>query len=689
MGSITQSLLSGNITSATSGSKPEQGIFKSLSVPTLESTAGKETAGFDVSLKAGIPINRQDAIKVLSKELNIPVNRFVIDAEGNIGYKGDDGKYYPAIGSKAGYYAPDIAQTAADVGIGIAGSLTAPYTGGIGSSLLVGTGTAATEALRQEIGRQVADSETSDPFRIVTSGILGTAGEAVPAGYKYLKSQNIAKDIAQFDSASMQKLLDLAKKENIDLTVAEASNLASLLSKQGTISRLPDTSTKMQEFYKKRFGQVYDAVESYLGKISSKAEIEEGGRAAQEALIKRRKELTNNRYQQTKPLYDQALENAALVDTSSLVNKLDDMISMSKGRERQVLEKIKKDFYYTKPEKIINAKTGRTEIKYVDVLDDRPKALQRLKMELDSYVKSDEVTGLDSIIQGEVNNINSELKTLIRQENQLYKDADKLYAQLSEPINEFDKRRVGTSITKISEDNLNTVSKRIFQNADPSSIKYAKEQIESVDPQAWNDVTRAWLQDNWENALKQAKSAKDVNIDAGLSWRNLLLGDKKSERALKVALNEEQWKGLNDLATVLQASGRVTKYGSDTAFNQEVMKELTNSARNKLSKILQPKQTIVDWLNSIALNKNANKFADIILDPKRVNELKELKKVPFGKAAFASGVIQLFLDSGIGIDGRVGSTSDISGEQKTLEEMQMQQQKETEPTSITNKLLGL
>ena len=52
MGSITQDLLSGNITSATSGSRPEQAMFKSLSVPTLEPTAGKETAGFGVSLKS-------------------------------------------------------------------------------------------------------------------------------------------------------------------------------------------------------------------------------------------------------------------------------------------------------------------------------------------------------------------------------------------------------------------------------------------------------------------------------------------------------------------------------------------------------------------------------------------------------------------------------------------------------------
>lgn len=686
MGSITEDLLSGKTTATTGGFKPEQMKFKDLGIPTIQEEAGKETAGFGVSLKAGIPINRQDAIKVLSQETGLPPNRFIIDDAGNIGYRGDDGKYYPAIGSKLGYYTPDVLQTGADIGI----SLLSSPTGGF-SPLLTGLGTAGTEALRQYGGREVSGSDTSDPFRIILSGGLGAAGEAMPTLFRALKKGDVAKDISQLNRADMENILNLAQEQGIDITTAEASGLASLLSKQGTISRLPETSTKMQEFYKKRFGQVYDAVESYLGKISPKAEIEEGGRAAQEALLKRREDLKNVRYQQTKPLYDKALENATPVDTSNLVTKIDDMISNAKGRERQALEKIKKDFYYQKPEQVINAKTGKPETQYVDVLDDRPQALQRLKMELDSYVKSDEVTGLDSVIQGEIKNINSELKTLIRQDNQLYKDADTLYAQLSEPINEFDKRRVGSSIIKISEDNLNTVSKRIFQNADPSSIRYAREQIEAVDPQAWNDVTRAWLQDNWDNALKQAKGAKDINIDAGLSWRNLLLGDKKSERALKAALNEEQWKGLNDLATVLQASGRVTKYGSDTAFNQEVMKQLTNSAQNKLSKILQPKQTIVDWLNGIALNKNANEFADIILDPNRLQELKNLKEVPFGSSQFAGGVIQLLLDSGItGVTtGRVGSESNISEEQQMLEESQRQQYKESLPKSITDDLLGL
>lgn len=687
MGSITQDLLSGNVTSAISGSRPEQAVFKSLSVPTIEPVAGKETAGFGVSLKAGIPINRQDAIRVLSKELNIPVNRFVIDDQGNIGYKGDDGKYYPAIGSKAGYYAPDIAQTAADIGIGVVGSLTSPFTGGAGSALLVGGGTAATEALRQELGRQVADSETSDPFRIGISGLLGVAGESIPASYKYLKSQDIAKDIAQLDSQSMKRLLDLAEKEGIDLTTAEASDLASLISKQATLTKLPETATKMDKFYKQRYKQVQDAVDNYLTKISPTVEVEEAGRVGQEALINRRNQLKQQRYNETKPLYDQALANAEPVDTSALVNKLDDMISMSKGRERQALEKIKKDFYYQKPEKVIDAKTGREVVQYKDVLDDRPQALQRLKMELDSYVKSDEVTGLDSVIQGEIKSINKNLKDLIRQDNPLYKEADTLYAQLSQPIEEFDKRRAGASLTKISEDNLNTFAKRVFQNSDPTSIRYAREQIEAVDPQAWKDVTRAWLQDNWENAIKQSKSAKDLNLDAGLSWRNLLFGDQKSDRALKAALTEVEYQGLKDLTDVLQAAGRVKKFGSDTAFNEQTMRQLTDSARNKLAKILSPRQTAINWLNDIALNKNANAFADIILDPNRIKELKELKKVPYGSAAFSSGVIQLFLDSGIGLDGRVGSVGDIAGEQKALEETQTT--KKEESSSIVNQLLGL
>lgn len=684
MGRLTDKLLSGTTTSVVSGFRPEQEQFKSLSTPTIEPVAGKETQGFGVSLKAGIPINRQDAIKVLSQETGLPVSRFVIDDDGTIAYKGDDGKYYPAIGNKAGYYAPDILQTGADVGISLLGSYTGPY-----APLVVGGGTAGTEALRQYAGRQVSGSDTSDPFRIGISGFLGGAGELFPTLYRSLKNADVAKDISQLNKTDMDNILKLANEQGIDITTAEASNLASLLSKQGTISRLPETATKLQEYYKKRFGQVYDAVESYLGKISPVAELDEAGRIAQESLLKRRNELKDIRFQQTKPLYDKALANATPVDTSSLVAKLDDMISMSKGRERQALEKIKKDFYYQKPEKIINAKTGRPETKYVDVLDDRPQALQRLKMELDSYVNTDEVTGLDSVIQGEIKTINKQLKELIRQDNQLYKEADTLYAQLSEPINEFDKRRVGTSITKISEDNLNTVSRRIFQNADPSSIRYAREQIEAVDPQAWNDVTRAWLQDTWEQALKQSKGAKDVNLDAGLAWRNILFGDKKSERALKAALNEEQYKGLSDLATVLQAAGRVNKYGSDTAFNQETMRQLTSSAQNKIAKLLNPRQTLIDWLNSISLNKNANKFADIILDPNRLDDLKELKQVPFGSTQFAGGVIQLLLDSGIGIDGRVGSTSNIASEQYKLEETQREMIEEDQPKrqSITDKLL--
>ena len=86
----------------------------------------------------------------------------------------------------------------------------------------------------------------------------------------------------------------------------------------------------------------------------------------------------------------------------------------------------------------------------------------------------------------------------------------------------------------MSKDNMKNFANRIFQNASPGTVKYAKDQIVAGGgDEAWNAVTRAYLEEQWNLAKKPIRSQQGDKLDTGNSWQNVLLGDIKQQKALQ------------------------------------------------------------------------------------------------------------------------------------------------------------
>jgi len=674
--------------SATSGSVEQANFGKRVSEPKIEEESGELTQGLGSSFLAGVPINKQDAISYLSKRTGLPVTRFVITSEGNIAYKGDDGKFYPAV-NQAGYYAPDIAQGIGDVFAGAIGSRFGPF----GASAFTGTSSALLEEGRQAWGRELADSETKDRFRTGASFVLGAGGELLPTAYKAYKGSSLVRDIDELNEKDLLNILKMSKKYDVPLTTAEATDLSSLKAKQFVASQATQTSKQFDKFYKMRRDKVEDAVNKYLDSISVQKETYLGGKTGIETITNRKEQLKNARREATEPLYTEALKDAQPVDTKDIVKKLDAMIDISKGRETQVLQKIKNDFYRNVEQvkldvngNPIKDKFGKPVVENVRVLDDRPQALQRLKMELDTYLRSEDVVGLDSVIQGEIKGVRNDLKNAVRQDNDLYKQADSKYAELSKPIDELEESKVGDIVKRMKGYDRDKFIDKLFKDSDPISIKYAKEQMEKVNPEAWNEVTRGWLQRNWETASKQFRAQKDAPIDAGLSWRNLLLGDQKSQRTLKAALSPEQYQTLVELSTVLEYAGKVKKVDSGTAFNTEMIAEFKKSGWDIADiDFAQPAKTFIRALKEKKFRDNLDQFTNLVLDPKKLDQLKELQKVPKDTPAYIGGVMNILLQAGQ----REVTSPSLGSEMYSLQERQEKEEAKNQGANYLNDILGL
>lgn len=585
----------------------------------------------------GIPTDKQAAIKFFAEKRGLPTSRYRV-VDGEIAYQADDGKFYKEIAgpaATAAYYAPDILEMIPGFATGIA---TAPLTlggplGVTASMAATGGVDALTNLLRQQIGQQVGGQDIN-LGQVALSGLIGGGTQAIPAVAKAVNQRNLVRDIATMDQQSARKLINQANQQDVFLTPAEITNLSSLMGQQKILGNVPASSQKLNTMYQQReVQQIRPAVENFLANISPVSDVAEAGARGQAALKDARELIKTERTAIVDPIYKDAFASSVPVDVSPVVSKIDDYLKTAKGSQRSTLLKMK-DLLYTEKPRLNEA----GDVVMEKSLDDRLPALQNSKFEIDKMFKEDTFTSMDAKIQAQLTDLQKDLVAQMGKENPAYIEANKKFEEASKPLNRFDTSKAGLSLTAVSPDNLNQFSKRLFESNSVPAIRYAKQQIQKVDPDAWDAVTRAYMQDVWTKAKTPAKNQRGMKLDTGNSWQNMLIGDENSQAALRAALSPQQFQALTDLASVLEASARVQKLGSDTAFNQEIMKQWKDQAKGDPiamvaiggGTLLQPQnwgKMIADWAVERRFANDADKLASIITSPDGINRLKELRQM--------------------------------------------------------------
>jgi len=616
------------------------------------------------ALKAGVPTDKQAAIKIFAQARGIPESRYRVVGD-EIVYQANDGQYYkeiPSVFTKpmtaAGYYAPDVLEAAPDIAAGIATSpmlLTGPF-GVAGSAAITGGVAAGTNAVRQAIAGLLGDQEFSGTD-VAKQGLISGGMQVIPFGVgKYLE-RNIAKDIGKVNTKEVADLTQKAKDLGIQLTPAELTNLPSLKSQQKVLGNIVESADTLGDFYLKRYKeQVQPAVNKFLSSVSKVDDPMTAGYRGQQALKDRIVQLEQAREEGSAPLYRAAFERSVPVDVAPIVKDIDAMLKIAKGDELKALQRIKNNLYREKPS--FNAQGDEVMVK---TFEDRLPALQRAKFDIDKMFKEESFSSMDKVIQSEVTNIKNRLVQSMGKDNPMYLEANARFEELSQPLNIFAERRAGQSLTAVSKDNLNDLANRLFNNASPQTVRYTRQQIQAVSPEAWNDVTRAYLQTQWEKAMKPRIGAKEPRIDAGADWKVMLMGDSKSQKALLEALGPQQFQALNNLTAVLEAAARVKKLGSDTAFNQRALKEMEENAPSALAAFAQVTGSAMtplkygeffkNWATERAFSANAEQLANVITSKDGMNRLRELRKMSPTTPKFISGLAQLAADYGM-----IGST---------------------------------
>lgn len=618
---------------------PEVGSGRFPGLNEAITAISSQQMGADVptAFVGGIPTDKQAAIKFFAEKRGLPTSRYRV-VDGEIAYQADDGKFYKEIAGPAAttaYYTPDILEMIPGLATGIATAplvLSGPV--GLGTSMAATGGVdALTNLLRQQVGQKVGGQDIN-LGQVALSGLIGGGTQSIPAVAKSVNQRNLVRDIATLDQRSARDLINKANQQGIFLTPAEITNLSSLMGQQKILGNVPASSQKLNTMYQQReVQQIRPAVENFLASISPVSDVAEAGAKGQAALKEARELIKTERTAIVDPIYKDAFAASVPVDVSPVVSKIDDYLKTAKGSQRSTLLKMK-DLLYTDKPRLNEA----GDVVMEKSLDDRLPALQNSKFEIDKMFKEDTFTSMDAKIQAQLTDLQKDLVAQMGKENPAYIEANKKFEEASKPLNIFDTSKAGLSLTAVSRDNLNQFSKRLFESNSVPAIRYAKEQIQKVDPDAWNAVSRAYMQDVWTNAKTPAKNQRGMKLDTGNSWQNMLIGDANSQAALRAALSPQQFQALTDLASVLEASARVQKLGSDTAFNQEIMKQWKDQAKGDPiamaaiggGTLLQPQnwgKMIADWAVERRFANDADKLASIITSPDGISRLKELRQM--------------------------------------------------------------
>ena len=644
-------------------SKPDLSkLLGDIEVQDLESRG----FGFEKSLLAGLSRDKREQARILSKQTGIPLNRFIIDPEsGDLAYKAEDEQYYKAFPSginteMIGYYAPDVAQLGVEIGAGIpATAYGGPVTGTAAMTAVGG----ATEGFRQYLAKQ-AGASGYDPTDIVVSGVGSGAGEAVGQTAKYLFRNRLPKDvvknISKDDLAQMMKYANLSDAEKKALSKTDLQNLKYLSEKldvpltipellddrafstlQKYLSETSSSSSLFDKFYKARAKKSQAAVEKYIKNLSKKMtpeDITQAGLNIKGVAKQQLDELINFRRLETENLYDDAIDSfTGKVEAKNTLGLVENLKKGAKGDSAAQttnfgrLDKIQK--LLTKSKEVVDKKGVK---KIIRVPETNIRKLHDVKKYINTLIDTDVDVLADQTIRGELIKISDQLVKDIGQKSPTYLDANARFKELSAPIQKYQESILGRSMQQVPNKNAANLVTELF--TDPVNVKYAKEQIEQVDPEAWRKVTAAFIAKNLEKASKTVKKTRidgkvvEVpDVDIGGNLYKELFGNETKKSLMRNALDSKSYEALDDLMYVLQASSRVAKGGSDTAIKQEIKTSIGENIGQVAPRLAgidmtRPFTLLFKDRSQEAISKNSEKFAKIITDPRFQEQLKILRK---------------------------------------------------------------
>lgn len=593
---------------------------------------------FKTDFKAAFSDNPADRVKAIAEHFGVDP-RTVGTLSGKMGYY-DGQKFRPFendLTDKVQRFTADMAgklPTIAGAAIAEAGSAATGNPALMVAAPAAGAGVG--EYIRQKIGEQLF----SDPVSAIEIGAeaaMGGAGGGVAAMNRGYKMRRVAKDLSRLDAPSTQALMRSSERWGVELTAGELSNLPSLIRQQKLIDRLDATSIKMGDFYGKRRSDVSNAISGYLDTLAVEKSALEGNWQGIKAAQKHIDDITDLRTQRAAPLYKAAKDRGATADVSDTIDLLDSKIEDAAGPHKTKLMRIKRELYLKRTDK------DGTVIR--ELKNDVGK-LDGVKKMIDADIRA--AKGKNPGLLRDLTEIKRNLVDTVDEVVSEYGRARDTFRGYSTWIEDTAKPPI-ESLLSLKKQQAKKAGRLLFSsnNSDPMTVLRARHAVTSGGGEGtWNGLVRAHITDVLETKMKD-NITSGTNVGARI--RKELFGSPAQREIWKSALKNKEYEALDDLMSVLEASGRAGGGESITAFAQESIKNARSEASGPIANIIR------GIFNPLSLPGKADelikdkmfgrymeRIADAITSPDAQKKLRMLRALSSKEEVFVPAAISFY-----------------------------------------------
>jgi hypothetical protein len=437
-------------------------------------------------------------------------------------------------------------------------------------------------------------------------GVLNLASGGLAKGGTKFLDRGKTVDFGPTNARAAEQTVQQTKaRTGIDLDLAQASGDRKLIALRAYAARYPGKSAEIiQAADDAAQGQFETAANRVLDLIAtgkpSDVAGQNGVNAAQMVLAA----AGDARDKAVQPFYDQARKVVLAAD---------------------VVEAISKDPLAARAAKRI-AKDPVYQRKLEGLPENSVGYWQQVKRNLDSGYSTAERAG-DGTAAREYADAAKKLNEKLAAASPEYKAANEFYAKATKETLEPLEQSVVGILAKIDNPKAATAAAKIFSDANvtPSQIVQARSLIAAKSPGAWNDLTRQWLGDKLNKAMKETQAGDVTNV-AG-KFRQAVFGTPADKAKMQAMLPTGAAQAFDDLMSAAEKLASTPIAGSNTMRDTEIKDQLKGTGAVVFKWLTSPRAAITDAAEQRALENGTTQIAEALLNPQKRAQLKQVVKM--------------------------------------------------------------
>lgn len=199
--------------------------------------------------------------------------------------------------------------------------------------------------------------------------------------------------------------------------------------------------------------------------------------------------------------------------------------------------------------------------------------------------------------------------------------------------------------------------------ATPQRIRTLATELRAKDPQAFPNIARAYLEQEFGKAFSDVQSG--ANRMSGANFRKNIFGNDAQRANLKTMIEEvasaqgqnprEVWSGFQKMLDVFEATGRTPGIGSQTDIRGEMGRMSRQSKAAGALEVVSttPTASVAGWWRDVVSRGAYRELADVFTSPDAIAQMRKLAKMRTGSSASTQAVAAI-----------IGSTSGKGAEQQ-------------------------